>query len=227
MSNNISVLLPGSFFEKDYQKKISYLSKNQVDCVYLFDHSVNPVDERKAVYDIKKALSLLQESSESNFKLGICVLNINNRKKDLLFSNFINPFMEIKDFRLGLGTGDNRYENRTLNYANDLDAIISELVSEYTFSLNGRNLFIGGTSRKKKDLVSKYSIGINQWLGNSIDLINLHKDLYIKDPLIGKFSQCIKTNDMGTSLPDSFEKIFILKDMNTKKFFFEIDKIFL
>lgn len=226
MSNNISVLLPGSFFEKDYQKKINYLSKNQVDCVYLFDHSVNPVDESKAVYDIKKALSLLQENSDSNFKLGICVLNINNRKKDLLFSNFINPIMEIKDFRLGLGTGDNRYENRTLKYAYDLDAIISELISEYTFSLNGRNLFIGGTSRKKIDLVSKYSIGINQWLGNSKDLINLHKDLSIKEPLIGKFSQCIKTIDIDTILPDSFEKIFILKDMNTKKFFFEIDKIF-
>ena len=140
MNKSISVLLPGSFFEKDYQYKISYLSKNQVDCVYLFDHSVNPVDENRAVYDIKKALSLLQESHANNFKLGLCVLNINSRKKDLFFSNFINPIMEIKDFRLGLGTGDNKYTNTTPKYAYDLDSIISELISEYTFSLDGRKL---------------------------------------------------------------------------------------
>ena len=101
MSNNSSVLLPGTFFEQEYKRKLEYLSRNNVNCVYLYDHSVNPSDNQKTVYKIKKSLSLLQEYENKNFNLGLCVLNINSRKKDLLFSNFINPMMEIENFKLG------------------------------------------------------------------------------------------------------------------------------
>ena len=139
MSNYSSVLLPGTFFEQEYKRKLEYLSKKNINCVYLFDHSVNPSDNQKTVYKIKKSLSLLQEYENKNFSLGLCVLNINTRKKELLFSNFINPMMEIENFQLGLGTGDNKYENRNQNYSHDLDQIINELVNLYTFSSNGKN----------------------------------------------------------------------------------------
>ncbi len=226
MSNYSSVLLPGTFFEQEYKRKLEYLSKKNINCVYLFDHSVNPSDNQKTVYKIKKSLSLLQEYENKNFSLGLCVLNINTRKKELLFSNFINPMMEIENFQLGLGTGDNKYENRNQNYSHDLDQIINELVNLYTFSSNGKNLFIGGTSNSKKELVRKYSIGINQWLGSSRDLISLYESLQQKKSFIGKFSQCLKPSNKELNLPKNFEKIFILKDSNLGKFYSDVDKIF-
>ena len=98
MNKQISVLLPGSFFEEDYHRKVSYLSKNKITRVYLFDHSLNPADDHKAVYEAKKALSLLLEDQDSNFDLGLCVLNINSRKISeswvLQFS-----FMNILDYK--------------------------------------------------------------------------------------------------------------------------------
>ena len=226
MSNNSSVLLPGTFFEQEYKRKLEYLSRNNVNCVYLYDHSVNPSDNQKTVYKIKKSLSLLQEYENKNFNLGLCVLNINSRKKDLLFSKFINPMMEIENFKLGLGTGDKKYENRNTKYSYDLDQIIHELINLYTFSSKGKNLFLGGTSKNKKELVRKYSIGINQWLGSSKDLISFYKSLHQKQSLIGKFSQCLKPSNTEVNLPKNFEKIFILKDSNLGKFYSDVDKIF-
>ena len=35
-----SVLLPGSFFEDDYVNKTKYLLSNEIDTIYLFDHSI-------------------------------------------------------------------------------------------------------------------------------------------------------------------------------------------
>ena len=179
MSNNSSVLLPGTFFEQEYKRKLEYLSRNNVNCVYLYDHSVNPSDNQKTVYKIKKSLSLLQE-----------------------------------------------YENRNTKYSYDLDQIIHELINLYTFSSKGKNLFLGGTSKNKKELVRKYSIGINQWLGSSKDLISFYKSLHQKQSLIGKFSQCLKPSNTEVNLPKNFEKIFILKDSNLGKFYSDVDKIF-
>ena len=166
MNKEVSVLLPGAFFENDYHRKLNYLTLKNINCIYIYDHSINPVETNQQMYEIKKSISLLQDSTEFNSFLGICVLNINKRKMNLLFSDYINPLLEIKNFRLGLGTGDNKYEIMEENFNNNLDAIISELISSYIFSTQGKNLFVGGTSDKKIDLVKKYSIGINQWLGN-------------------------------------------------------------
>jgi hypothetical protein len=225
MTKNISILLPGSFFEEKSKEKLTYLSNKKIGCIYLFDHSINPADDRKAVYQIKKALSQLQHNNDYEFGLGVCVLNINRRKKDLLFSQFINPMMEIKDFRLGLGTGDTRYEKNNSRYSNDLELIITDLINQYSFSIDERNLFVGGTSKHKLDLVNKYSIGINQWLGNSQELISIHKGNLATKPFIGRFSQCLTIRSRSIDLPKSFEKIFVLKDSNVAKFYSDVDKI--
>lgn len=225
MNKQISVLLPGSFFEEDYHRKVSYLSKNKITRVYLFDHSLNPADDHKAVYEAKKALSVLLEDQDSNFDLGLCVLNINSRKIDLLFSRFINPMLDIQNFSLGLGTGDNKYENNHVKYSHDIDLIIDNLIRDYDLSLDGTNLFLGGTSQQKINLVKKYSVGINQWLGNSKDLISIYQKTYNPKTFIGRFSQCLKIDNKSMDLPDDIEKIFILKDSNVMNFYSQIDKI--
>ena len=225
MNKEVSILLPGAFFENDYHRKLNYLSSKNINCIYIYDHSVNPAETDQEMYEIKKSISLLQDSAEFNFHLGICVLNINKRKMNLLFSDYINPLLEIQNFRLGLGTGDNKYEIMEENFNNNLDTIINELISSYIFSVQGKNLFVGGTSDKKIDLVKKYSIGINQWLGNVEKLKLLANNIgNIKNPL-GRFSHCQKIHKINSSLPSNLEQIFVLKDSNLEDFYSQADKI--
>ena len=227
MNKELSILLPGSFFEEGYQSKLELLSEKNFDCVYLFDHTVNPSDGRKAMYEIKKAISLIQNNSHYSFDLGLCVLNVNRRKLDLLFTKYINPMLEIEKFRLGLGTGDNRYEKKIKEFSHDLDSMISDLVDQYKFSHKGRNLFIGGTSQKKIDLVKKYSIGVNQWFGDEKKLQSLIDNIGNKKSFLGRFSHCQKTDISYSDLSSNFEKIFVLKDSDIEEFYSQVDKILL
>ena len=225
MNKEISVLLPGSFFDEGYKIKLEYLSLHNIQCVYLFDHSINPSDDRKSMYEIKKAITLIQESNKYLFKLGLCVLNINKRKINLLFSEYINPMLEINNFRLGFGTGDNRFERDKLEYSHNLDSIIYDLVNQYTFSLEGKNLFVGGTSQKKLDLVKKYSVGINQWFGDEKTLISLFDNIGNTKPSLGRISHCQNINKRNSALHSNFEQIFVLKDSNTLNLNSQLDKI--
>ena len=81
-----SILLPGSFFEKDSQYKLNYLNLKNLHTVYVFDHAVNPADFKLAMYEIKNAVSSLQNYEERNFNIGTAVLNINKRKLDSLIT---------------------------------------------------------------------------------------------------------------------------------------------
>ena len=225
MNKDISVLLPGSFFENGFKKKLEYLFINNISCIYLFDHSINPSDESKSMYEIKKGISLIQKYDKNQFTLGLCVLNINRRKMKLLFSDYINPMLEIKKFRLGLGTGDDKYEKNNTQYSHNLDSIICDLVNEYTFSLNGKNLFVGGTSQEKIDLVKKYSVGLNQWLGSEDNLVSLSNNIDNTKIPLGRFSNCQKIRNINSSLPLNFEQIFVLKDSNLDDFYSQVDKI--
>ena len=63
MSKEISVLLPGSFFEDGFNNKLDYLAKKNIKNIYLFDHSINPSDEKKSMYNIKKGLSVIHENT--------------------------------------------------------------------------------------------------------------------------------------------------------------------
>ena len=63
----------------------------------------------------------------------------------------------------GLGTGDNKFEEMKVNYQNEIDEVIKKLLKSNTFSIDGNNLFLGGNSKSKLNLIRKYSLGINQW----------------------------------------------------------------
>ena len=75
-----------------------YLNLKNLHTVYVFDHTVNPADDKLAMYEIKNAVSSLQNYEDRNFNIGTAVLNINKRKLDSLITKYLNPFLEIDNF---------------------------------------------------------------------------------------------------------------------------------
>ena len=199
--NNNSILLNGSFFEEEYQKKIDKLNNLEIKTVYVFDHSINPEIKKLPVYKIMDALSKL-DKYERNFQIGSMVLNIRKREINELMENYLNPLMEIKNFNLGIGIGDNKY-----------------------FEENNVNLVIGGTSQKLYELALKYGLGINQWEGNITNLIKkieANSEDKVKELNV---SYCTKdlSFDGKTVSQENFEIIYVLSEK--KSFNKQIDEI--
>ncbi len=220
-----SVLLPGSFFVDDYVNKTKYLLSNEIDTIYLFDHSINPVNRNLDMYDLVDGVAKLNHIVNGEKNLGVCVLNVNARKFSTLFNNYICNFLEIKKFKLGIGSGDAKYETRN-NYSNNLEEVIKDIKSNKNFRKNNVQLFVGGNSKEKIDLVLKHSLGINQWLGTIEDFQSKYSCYKkIKNP-IGELSICLSDNHSKNLHSDMFyEKIYILKDSNSEIFYKTIDNI--
>ena len=222
--NNKSLLLNGSFFEDDYRKKIDILNNLELKTVYVFDHSINPEIKRLPVYKIMDALSKLNEY-ERNFQTGSMVLNIRKREINDLLKNYINPLTEIKNFNLGIGIGDDRYEIQKDIYDNNIEKIIKEIINNKNFKKNIINLIIGGSSQKLNDLALKYGLGVNQWEGSVTSLISKIK-AHSKDKTKElNVSYCTKdlSFDDKTISQENFEIIYVLSEK--KSFNKQIDEI--
>ena len=167
--NNKSLLLNGSFFDEEYQKKIDKLNNLEIKTVYVFDHNINPEIKKLPVYKIMDAISKL-DKYERNFQIGSMVLNIRKREKNDLMDNYLNRLIEIQDFNLGIGIGDDKYEIQENIYENNIEEIIKEIIENKDFEKNNVNLIIGGSSQKLNDLSLKYGLGINQWEGSANSL---------------------------------------------------------
>ena len=168
--NNNSILLNGSFFEEEYQKKIDKLNNLEIKTVYVFDHSINPEIKKLPVYKIMDALSKL-DKYDRNFKIGSMVLNIRKREINELMENYLNPLMEIKNFNLGIGIGDDKYEIQKDIYDNNIEEVIKKIIANKNYEENNVNLVIGGSSQKLNALALKYGLGTNQWEGDITNLI--------------------------------------------------------
>ena len=222
--NNISILLNGSFFEEEYQKKIDKLNNLEIKTVYVFDHSINPEIKKLPVYKIMDALSKL-DKYERNFKIGSMVLNIRKREINELMENYLNPLMEIKNFNLGIGIGDDRYEIQKDIYDNNIEEVIKKIIANKNYEENNVNLVIGGSSQKLNALALKYGLGTNQWEG---DIINLLKKIEVHSKVKSKelnVSYCTKdlSFDGKTISQDNFEIIYVLSEK--KSFNKQIDEI--
>ena len=222
--NNISILLNGSFFEEEYQKKIDKLNNLEIKTVYVFDHSINPEIKKLPVYKIMDALSKL-DKYERNFKIGSMVLNIRKREINELMENYLNPLMEIKNFNLGIGIGDDKYEIQKDIYDNNIEEVIKKIIDNKNFQDNNVNLVIGGSSQKLNALALKYGLGTNQWEG---DIINLLKKIEVHSKAKSKelnVSYCTKdlSFDGKTISQDNFEIIYVLSEK--KSFNKQIDEI--
>lgn len=222
--NNNSILLNGSFFEEEYQKKIDKLNNLEIKTVYVFDHSINPEIKKLPVYKIMDALSKL-DKYERNFKIGSMVLNIRKREINELMENYLNPLMEIKNFNLGIGIGDNKYEIQKDIYDNNIEEVIKKIIDNKYFEENNVNLVIGGTSQKLYELALKYGLGINQWEGNITNLIKkieANSEDKVKELNV---SYCTKdlSFDGKTISQENFEIIYVLSEK--KSFNKQIDEI--
>ena len=222
--NNNSILLNGSFFEEEYQKKIDKLNNLEIKTVYVFDHSINPEIKKLPVYKIMDALSKL-DKYERNFKIGSMVLNIRKREINELMENYLNPLMEIKNFNLGIGIGDNKYEIQKDIYDNNIEEVIKKIIANKNYEENNVNLVIGGSSQKLNALALKYGLGTNQWEG---DIINLQKKIEVHSKAKSKelnVSYCTKdlSFDGKTISQENFEIIYVLSEK--KSFNKQIDEI--
>ena len=222
--NNNSVLLNGSFFEEEYQKKIDKLNNLEIKTVYVFDHSINPEIKKLPVYKIMDALSKL-DKYERNFQIGSMVLNIRKREINELMENYLNPLLEIKNFNLGIGIGDDKYEIQKDIYDNNIEEVIKKIIVNKNYEENNVNLVIGGSSQKLNALALKYGLGTNQWEG---DIINLLKKIEVHSKAKSKelnVSYCTKdlSFDGKTISQDNFEIIYVLSEK--KSFNKQIDEI--
>ena len=222
--NNNSILLNGSFFEEEYQKKIDKLNNLEIKTVYVFDHSINPEIKKLPVYKIMDALSKL-DKYERNFKIGSMVLNIRKREINELMENYLNPLMEIKNFNLGIGIGDDKYEIQKDIYDNNIEEVIKKIIANKNYEENNVNLVIGGSSQKLNALALKYGLGTNQWEG---DIINLLKKIKVHSKVKSKelnVSYCTKdlSFDGKTISQENFEIIYVLSEK--KSFNKQIDEI--
>ena len=222
--NNNSILLNGSFFEEEYQKKIDKLNNLEIKTVYVFDHSINPEIKKLPVYKIMDALSKL-DKYERNFKIGSMVLNIRKREINELMENYLNPLMEIKNFNLGIGIGDDKYEIQKDIYDNNIEEVIKKIIDNKNYEENNVNLVIGGSSQKLNALALKYGLGTNQWEG---DIINLLKKIEVHSKAKSKelnVSYCTKdlSFDGKTISQENFEIIYVLSEK--KSFNKQIDEI--
>ena len=222
--NNNSILLNGSFFEGEYQKKIDKLNNLEIKTVYVFDHSINPEIKKLPVYKIMDALSKL-DKYERNFKIGSMVLNVRKREINELMENYLNPLMEIKNFNLGIGIGDDKYEIQKDIYDNNIEEVIKKIIANKNYEENNVNLVIGGSSQKLNALALKYGLGTNQWEG---DIINLLKKIEVHSKVKSKelnVSYCTKdlSFDGKTISQENFEIIYVLSEK--KSFNKQIDEI--
>ena len=222
--NNNSILLNGSFFEEEYQKKIDKLNNLEIKTVYVFDHSINPEIKKLPVYKIMDALSKL-DKYERNFQIGSMVLNIRKREINELMENYLNPLLEIKNFNLGIGIGDDKYEIQKDIYDNNIEEVIKKIIANKNYEENNVNLVIGGSSQKLNALALKYGLGTNQWEG---DIINLLKKIEVHSKAKSKelnVRYCTKdlSFDGKTISQDNFEIIYVLSEK--KSFNKQIDEI--
>ena len=222
--NNNSILLNGSFFEEEYQKKIDKLNNLEIKTVYVFDHSINPEIKKLPVYKIMDALSKL-DKYERHFKIGSMVLNIRKREINELMENYLNPLMEIKNFNLGIGIGDDKYEIQKDIYDNNIEEVIKKIIANKNYEENNVNLVIGGSSQKLNALALKYGLGTNQWEGEKINLlkkIEVHSKAKSKELNVSYCTKDLSFDGKKIS-QENFEIIYVLSEK--KSFNKQIDEI--
>ena len=222
--NNKSLLLNGSFFEEEYKKKVDKLNNLDIKTVYVFDHSINPEIKKLPVYKIMEAVSKL-DKYERNFQIGSMVLNIRKREKNDLMENYLNRLIEIKNFNLGIGIGDDRYEIQKNIYENNIEDVIKEIIENKDFEKNNVNLIIGGSSQKLNDLSLKYGLGINQWEGSTTNLklkIEAHSRATSKELNVSYCTKDFRFKDKSISQAN-YELIYVLSEK--KSFNKQIDEI--
>jgi len=192
--------------------------------VYLYDHLIHPVNREFNVY--KQFESILKiKDFKNDLRLGSLVTNISRINLNELVSFLKEYKMYDNNFDLGLGIGDNKYEQSHENGLVNLDEFISNLISEFIFQKNGLTLFLGGISEPIKRAALDYNLGRNIWkFHHKNDLYAFSSD---QKDIIGRNSICFSLSEMkDISLPSGFEEvILVIKDSSFRDYVKQLDNI--
>ncbi len=107
-----SVLLPGSFFDDEWENKIRIIHE-KISCstIYFFDHAVNPLNNSFPVYKQFEAISKVLHHNP-NLRLGTLVTNLSKKDYKLLAQELNQIFSITSSFDFGIGIVENKYEER-------------------------------------------------------------------------------------------------------------------
>lgn len=185
---------------------------------------IHPVNREFNVY--KQFESILKiKDFKNDFRLGSLVTNISRTNLNELASFLREYKIYDNNFDLGLGIGDNKYEQSHENGLVDLDEFINNLINEFIFQKKGLTLFLGGMSESIKQAASDYNLGRNIWkFDQKNDPYAFSSD---KKDIIGRNSICFSLSERkDISPPSCFEEvILIIKDSSFRDYLKQLDNI--
>jgi len=228
MSKSIkkSLLLPGSFFKDRWRAKLDIIAtEKRHNTIYFYDHKVNPVDKNLPVYTQFDAISKVLDYN-ANLRLGTLVTNITRYDKDSICASINNCLSIGSGFDLGIGIGDDIYEDNSSDNDLQTNAKIDYILNNFVFDKNNLSIFIGGASEYVKDLARKYNLGLNLWNRDSKYVEKVFKVLGEKDN--GRNSFTVHKDFTETTIvPPSYceEVIFVVKDSSFNEFIKQLDII--
>ncbi len=221
-----SVLLPGSFFDDEWESKIGIIHE-KISCstIYFFDHAVNPLNSSFSVYNQFEAISKVLNHNP-NLRLGTLVTNISKKDYKFLAQELNQIFSITSSFDFGIGIGDNKYEESIRKENFSIEETILQLTTAFNFDKEGRSIFIGGISSYSQYLAERFGLGMNLW---NKDPSYLNKIAFSNNENTkGRNSIAIRpsmeiTQQNQNSLLD--EVIYIIKDSTLEEFSNQLDSI--
>ncbi len=221
-----SLLLPGSFFDDEWEAKIEMIQE-KISCntIYFFDHTVNPLNNAFSVYKQFEAINKVLDHNP-NLRLGTLVTNISQQDTKVLVEELNKIFTLTSSFDFGLGLGDNRYEESIRKDNTSIEKAISQIIETFSFDKEGRSIFIGGFSSYAQYLATRFGLGMNLWnkepkyLNKIVKLSNANTK--------GRISIAIRPSTVIREQKEISlyeEIIYIIKDSTLDEFSDQLDSI--
>ena len=221
-----SVLLPGSFFDDEWENKIRIIHE-KISCstIYFFDHAVNPLNNSFPVYKQFEAISKVLHHNP-NLRLGTLVTNISKKDYKFLAQELNQIFSITSSFDFGIGIGDNKYEESIRKENSRIEETILQLITAFNFDKEDRSIFIGGFSSYTKYLAERFGLGMNLW---NKDPSHLNKIAFSdngntkgRNSIATRPSMVINQQNQNSLLD---EVIYIIKDSTLEEFSEQLDSI--
>ena len=176
--NNNSILLNGSFFEEEYQKKIDKLNNLEIKTVYVFDHSINPEIKILPVYKIMDALSKLDKyeiqkdiydnNIEEVIKKIIANKNYEENNVNLVIGG---SSQKLNTLALKYGLGTNQWEGDIINLLKKIEVHSKAKSKELNVSYCTKDLSFDGKTISQENFEIIYVLSEKKSFNKQIDEI--------------------------------------------------------
>jgi len=221
-----SILLPGSFFDDQWESKI-YLIQEKINCntIYFFDHTVNPVNSSSSVYNQFEAIQKVLEYKK-DIRLGTLVTNLKRRSAYEICSSLRHIVSSTDYFDFGIGIGDDKYEKSIDTDYTNIHESIELILNSFNFDKESLSMFIGGTSEYVSSIAAKHDLGINIWNKNEDYVSKKFKEFETKNRGRNSFTVHQGSLENKGNTPKYCEEIiFVTKDSSFDEFTKQLDSI--